>query len=90
MATLQDRTIGAFFLLIAFSVWIYYTIWVFVLPFIDEDHFIQCLFLDREYAILLPTLFITFGLSAVGGFMGWVLLKTKAQKNTRIQNKKTS
>ncbi|KAG9477812.1 hypothetical protein GDO78_013016, partial [Eleutherodactylus coqui] len=55
-ATGGDRLAGVG--LVAFSavLFLYYTVWVICLPFIDSEHVIHSFFLPREYAVLLPLL----------------------------------
>ncbi|TRZ14722.1 hypothetical protein HGM15179_012386 [Zosterops borbonicus] len=54
MATATDQLVG--FGLVAFSLvlFVYYTLWIIVLPFIDSDHGIHQYFLPREYAVIIP------------------------------------
>ncbi|OXB69154.1 hypothetical protein ASZ78_009630 [Callipepla squamata] len=54
MATATDRAVG--FGLVAFSLalFVYYTLWIVALPFIDSDHSIHRYFLPREYAVIIP------------------------------------
>ncbi|MGH0182204.1 UNVERIFIED_CONTAM: hypothetical protein FKN15_008988 [Acipenser sinensis] len=42
--------------LVGFSLllFIYFTLWVIVLPFVDSDHVIHGYFLPREYSVILP------------------------------------
>lgn len=47
----------------------YYTIWVIILPFVEEDHVVHKFFLDRFYAIAVP---ITLACIAVLGLVGFV------------------
>ncbi|KAI9182995.1 Dolichol phosphate-mannose biosynthesis regulatory protein [Blastocladiella emersonii ATCC 22665] len=75
MASAQDKAVGSVFILIAAIVWLYYTTWVFVLPFVDADHFLHSFFLAREYAILLPTLLLVVGVTGIGGFIGMSVVK---------------
>uniref|UniRef100_A0A8C1V720 Dolichol phosphate-mannose biosynthesis regulatory protein n=1 Tax=Cyprinus carpio TaxID=7962 RepID=A0A8C1V720_CYPCA len=53
-ATGADQAVG--FGLVGFSLLLftYYTIWVIVLPFVDNDHVIHSYFLPREYSVILP------------------------------------
>lgn len=69
-------------LAIASAAFGYYTVWVFVLPFVSSTSILQSLFLPRDYAIKLPFLLLLLGLLAVGLFIGSVLIKNaeKAKK----------
>ncbi|CAM4568287.1 unnamed protein product, partial [Eretmochelys imbricata] len=56
MATAMDQLVG--FGLVAFSLllFVYYTIWIIILPFIDSDHGIHKFFLPREYSVTIPVI----------------------------------
>lgn len=75
-------------LAIATAVFSYYTIWVFVLPFVDENNFLQYFFLPRDYAIKLPFLLLLLAGLGVGSFIGNVLIKN-AQKEKLKKSKKS-
>uniref|UniRef100_A0A8C4YJW8 Dolichol phosphate-mannose biosynthesis regulatory protein n=1 Tax=Gopherus evgoodei TaxID=1825980 RepID=A0A8C4YJW8_9SAUR len=55
-ATAMDQLVG--FGLVAFSLllFVYYTIWIIILPFIDSDHGIHKFFLPREYSVTIPVI----------------------------------
>ncbi|KNE58384.1 hypothetical protein AMAG_03963 [Allomyces macrogynus ATCC 38327] len=87
MATAQDQAVGGLFLFIATAVWLYYTAWVFLLPFADADHFLHALFLPREYAILIPTALLVVGVSGIAGFIALSVAKSNAKKKAKAQKK---
>ncbi|CAL0312891.1 unnamed protein product [Lupinus luteus] len=74
---LADRTVGFLLTLISLSIFTYYTFWVIILPFVDDDHFVHKYFLPREYAILIPVSAGVALLSFLSIFIGFVMLKSK-------------
>ena len=54
MQQIFDKLVGLAMLAVATAVFAYYTIWVFVLPFVDESNVLQSFFLPRDFAIKLP------------------------------------
>lgn len=70
-------------LAVAAVVFTYYTAWVFVLPFVDEDNILNSFFLPREYAIKLPLLLLAIAGLGVGTFVGKVLVKNQQKKNSK-------
>lgn len=74
-------------LAVATGVFIYYSAWVFVLPFVDEDNFIQSFFLPREYAATIPLMLLLVAGLFLASFIGMVLLK-KSEKEKLKQTKK--
>ncbi|XP_040180741.1 dolichol phosphate-mannose biosynthesis regulatory protein [Rana temporaria] len=83
MATGSDRLTGAG--LVAFStvLFIYYTVWVICLPFIDSDHVIHSYFLPREYAVLLPLVAALILLLLIGIFVTYVMWKSRSPKKSQ-------
>ncbi|QPG74325.1 hypothetical protein FOA43_001652 [Brettanomyces nanus] len=82
-----DQLIGLLMLLAATAIFVYYSIWTFVLPFLDEDQFIQKFFLPREYAIKIPVVLLIIGVTLIGIFISNVLIKsTKKKSKGKKQN----
>lgn len=75
-------------LAVATGVFSYYTAWVFLLPFLDEDNILQSFFLPRSYAIKLPLVLLVLAILAVGTFVGKVLIKN-AEKERLKKSKKS-
>lgn len=75
-------------LAVATGVFSYYTAWVFLLPFLDDDNILQSFFLPRDYAIKLPLLLLVLAILGVGTFVGNVLVKN-AQKEKLKKSKKS-
>ncbi|RDY12798.1 Dolichol-phosphate mannose synthase subunit 2, partial [Mucuna pruriens] len=77
---LADRAVGFLLSFISVSIFTYYTFWVIILPFVDDDHFVHKYFLPQEYAILIP---VSAGVALVcflSIFIGFVMLKSKKKK----------
>lgn len=71
---------------VATAVFGYYTIWVFVLPFVDESSDINKLFLPRQYAITIPLVLLIIGGVGVVSFIANVLIKEANKK--KLKSKK--
>ncbi|XP_053939892.1 dolichol phosphate-mannose biosynthesis regulatory protein isoform X1 [Cuculus canorus] len=76
-ATLTDQVVG--FGLVAFSLvlFVYYTLWIIILPFIDSDHGIHQYFLPREYAVIIPVVAGLILLLFIGVFVMVVMWKSR-------------
>lgn len=68
---------------VAAFVFTYYTTWVFVLPFINEDNILNQFFLPRDYAIKLPILLLFVAALGVGTFVGKVLIKNQQKQKSK-------
>lgn len=86
MQQIFDKLVGLVMLAVATAVFVYYTAWVFVLPFVDESNQLQSFFLPRDYAIKLPIVLLVLAGTAVGTFIGSVLVK----KSKKAKSKKTN
>ncbi|XP_072738820.1 dolichol phosphate-mannose biosynthesis regulatory protein [Ciconia boyciana] len=77
MATATDQVVG--FSLVAFSLvlFVYYTLWIIILPFIDSDHVIHQYFLPREYAVIIPVVAGLLLLLFIGVFIMVVMWKSR-------------
>ncbi|XP_043929371.1 dolichol phosphate-mannose biosynthesis regulatory protein-like [Protopterus annectens] len=53
----------------------YYTIWVIVLPFVDEEHVIHSYFLPQEFAVLINAVAGLLLVLFVGAFIAAVMWK---------------
>jgi dolichyl-phosphate mannosyltransferase polypeptide 2 regulatory subunit len=67
-------------LLLATFIFVYYTAWTFVTPFLSEDNFLQNFFLPRYYAIALPVTALILGVCVVTTFIGLVIIKSAQKK----------
>ncbi|KAK7386623.1 hypothetical protein VNO78_26957 [Psophocarpus tetragonolobus] len=77
---LADRAVGFLLSFISLSIFTYYTFWVIILPFVDDDHFVHKYFLPQEYAILIPVSAGVALLCFLSMFIGFVMLKSKKKK----------
>ncbi|AFR97643.1 dolichyl-phosphate mannosyltransferase polypeptide 2, regulatory subunit [Cryptococcus neoformans C23] len=78
MAT-SDKLLGGAMLFIAAFVFVYYTIWALLLPFLPPTSTIPSYFPPRSYAIKLPIFLLLTGVCGVTLFFGRVML-TEARK----------
>ncbi|WWC59284.1 uncharacterized protein I303_101835 [Kwoniella dejecticola CBS 10117] len=76
----SDKLLGGAMLFVAAFVFIYYTIWALLLPFISSDSSIHTLFPPREWAIKLPLLLLLSGITAVGLFFTKVMFSEARKK----------
>ncbi|KAH7652983.1 Dolichyl-phosphate beta-D-mannosyltransferase protein [Dioscorea alata] len=77
---LADKVVGFLLSAISLTIFIYYTFWVIILPFVETDHFIHGYFLPQEFAILIPVFAGVALLCFLCVFVGYVMLKSKAKK----------
>ncbi|KAI7907444.1 dolichol phosphate-mannose biosynthesis regulatory [Cokeromyces recurvatus] len=67
MSTL-DRLVGGAAFAAAMFIFIYFTTWTFVTPFLDENSSLQKYFLPHEFAIYLPATLLIAGISVIIAF----------------------
>ncbi|THX20467.1 hypothetical protein D6D17_00650 [Aureobasidium pullulans] len=80
--------VGASMLIVATTVFLYYTIWTLVMPFVDSSHPSQSLFPPRVWAIRLPVILILVGGAVVGSFLSLIMIKSNRQKALKAQKSK--
>ncbi|KAL7909641.1 dolichol phosphate-mannose biosynthesis regulatory protein [Trichoderma velutinum] len=73
-------------MLVAASViFLYYTIWTLLMPFVDYDHPLQNLFLPRVWAIRIPVILLLLGSAVVGSFVGMVMIRSNQKKAAKAK-----
>ncbi|KXL49786.1 hypothetical protein M433DRAFT_158454 [Acidomyces richmondensis BFW] len=70
-------------LILASIVFLYYTIWTLLLPFVDESHPLQSLFPPRVWAIRIPVILLLLGGAVVGSFLSIVMIRSNHKKARR-------
>ncbi|EGS20686.1 putative dolichol phosphate-mannose biosynthesis regulatory protein [Thermochaetoides thermophila DSM 1495] len=79
MGTL-DKLVGLAMLVVATVVFLYYTIWTLLMPFVDSDHPLQNFFPPRVWAIRIPVILILLGSAVVGSFLSVVMIRSNRKK----------
>uniref|UniRef100_A0A6J0TSK6 Dolichol phosphate-mannose biosynthesis regulatory protein n=1 Tax=Pogona vitticeps TaxID=103695 RepID=A0A6J0TSK6_9SAUR len=77
MATSADQLVGYGLVAFSLTLFIYYTIWIIVLPFIESDHVIHTYFLPREYSVIIPVVAGLLLLLFVGTFIAIIMWKNR-------------
>uniref|UniRef100_A0A3Q3VRI6 Dolichol phosphate-mannose biosynthesis regulatory protein n=1 Tax=Mola mola TaxID=94237 RepID=A0A3Q3VRI6_MOLML len=53
-ATGVDQAVGMSLVVFSLLLFTYYSVWVIILPFVDNVHVLHKYFLPREYSVILP------------------------------------
>ncbi|PWI74887.1 dolichol phosphate-mannose biosynthesis regulatory protein [Purpureocillium lilacinum] len=80
-----DKLVGLAMLVAATVVFLYYTIWTLLMPFVDDDHPLQNFFLPRVWAIRIPVILILLGSAVVGSFLGMVMIRSNRKKAAKAK-----
>ncbi|TKX27500.1 dolichol phosphate-mannose biosynthesis regulatory protein [Elsinoe australis] len=80
-----DQLVGLSMLLAATAVFVYYTVWTLIMPFVDDSHPSQSLFLPRVWAIRIPVMLILLGGAVVGSFLSVVMIRSNRKKALKAQ-----
>ncbi|KAM3586841.1 hypothetical protein VKS41_001896 [Umbelopsis sp. WA50703] len=83
MANGKDKAVGAAAFSIAVSVFVYYTTWVLIMPFVDADHPLHGYFPANEYRIRIPLMILVVGLTVICSFLALVMIKSKSKKTKK-------
>jgi len=71
-----DKLAGIAMLLVATVVFLYYSIWTLLMPFVDAGHPLHDLFPPRVWAIRIPAILMLMGLALVGSFVSVVMIRS--------------
>ncbi|KAF1353389.1 dolichol phosphate-mannose biosynthesis regulatory [Delphinella strobiligena] len=82
------QLVGASMLIASTAVFLYYTIWALIMPFVDPMHPSQSLFPPRVWAIRIPVILILVGGAVVGSFLSLVMIKSNRKKALKAQKAK--
>lgn len=80
-----DKLVGLAMLVAATVVFLYYTIWTLLMPFVDDDHPLQNFFLARVWAIRIPVILLLVGSAVVGSFLGIVMIRSNRKKAAKAK-----
>ncbi|KAG8624167.1 hypothetical protein KVT40_009143 [Elsinoe batatas] len=83
-----DQLVGLSMLLVATGVFVYYTVWTLIMPFVDDSHPSQSFFLPRVWAIRIPVMLILLGGAVVGSFLSVVMIRSNRKKALKAQQAK--
>ncbi|KAF2160483.1 hypothetical protein M409DRAFT_29104 [Zasmidium cellare ATCC 36951] len=82
-----DRLVGLAMLIIASTVFLYYTVWTLLMPFVDDSHPVQHLFPPRVWAIRIPVILLLLGGAVVGSFLSIVMIRSNRKKALKAKQK---
>ncbi|OCK92368.1 dolichyl-phosphate mannosyltransferase polypeptide 2 [Cenococcum geophilum 1.58] len=85
-----DRLVGLAMLIAASAVFLYYTIWTLLMPFVDEDQSLHSLFPPRVWAIRIPVILILLFSTVVGSFLSVVMIRSNRRKALKAKAKKAN
>ncbi|ORZ18915.1 dolichol-phosphate mannosyltransferase 2 [Absidia repens] len=77
MGTGIDKLIGTVGFFVSSSLFIYYTVWVLLMPFVDDGHFLHNYFPNSRHAIRIPLVIMILTLTIIFTFLGTVMVKSK-------------
>ncbi|KAH8595547.1 dolichol phosphate-mannose biosynthesis regulatory protein, partial [Bisporella sp. PMI_857] len=72
-------------LLAASFVFLYYTIWTLLMPFVDEIHPLQNFFPLRVWAIRIPVILILLASAVVGSFLSVVMIRSNRKRAAKVK-----
>lgn len=75
-----DKLVGLAMLIAATAVFLYYTTWTLLMPFVDPGHPLHDLFPPRVWAIRIPVILILLGSAVVGSFLSVVMIQSNRKR----------
>ncbi|MCJ1309158.1 hypothetical protein MMC25_002813 [Agyrium rufum] len=80
-----DKLVGMAMLVVATTVFLYYTTWTLLMPFVDDDHPLQSFFPPRVWAIRIPVILMLLGSAVVGSFLSVVMIRSNRKKAAKAR-----
>ncbi|MCJ1446251.1 MAG: hypothetical protein MMC23_006756 [Stictis urceolatum] len=80
-----DQLVGLAMLVAATVVFLYYTTWTLLMPFVDNGHPLHDLFPPRVWAIRIPVILILLGSAVVGSFLSVVMIRSNKKKAAKAK-----
>ncbi|OJJ86698.1 dolichol phosphate-mannose biosynthesis regulatory protein [Aspergillus glaucus CBS 516.65] len=77
--------VGSVMLLVATAIFLYYTAWTLLMPFVDPGHPLHGLFPPRVWAIRIPVFLTLLGSAVVGTFIGIVMISSNKKKAAKAK-----
>ncbi|ODM24123.1 hypothetical protein SI65_01713 [Aspergillus cristatus] len=77
--------VGSVMLLVATAIFLYYTAWTLLMPFVDPGHPLHDLFPPRVWAIRIPVFLTLLGSAVVGTFIGIVMINSNKKKTAKAK-----
>ncbi|KAL4802715.1 dolichol phosphate-mannose biosynthesis regulatory [Aspergillus unguis] len=72
-------------LLAATAIFLYYTAWTLLMPFVDPGHPLHAFFLPRVWAIRIPVFLTLLGSAVVGTFIAIVMINSNKKKEAKAK-----
>ncbi|KAL9134537.1 MAG: hypothetical protein Q9175_004280 [Cornicularia normoerica] len=80
-----DRLVGLAMLIVATTVFLYYTAWTLLMPFVDQGHPLHDFFPPRVWAIRIPVILILLASAVVGSFLSVVMIRSNRKKAAKAR-----
>ncbi|KAI9166689.1 dolichyl-phosphate mannosyltransferase polypeptide 2, regulatory subunit [Paramyrothecium foliicola] len=80
-----DQLVGLAMLVVASVVFLYYSVWTLLMPFVDDDQTLHNFFPPRVWAIRIPVILILLGSAVVGSFLGMVMIRSNQKKAAKAK-----
>ncbi|EEA21318.1 dolichol phosphate-mannose biosynthesis regulatory protein [Talaromyces pinophilus] len=77
--------VGSAMLLVATAIFLYYTAWTLLMPFVDQGHPLHDLFPPRVWAIRIPVILTLLGSTVVGSFLGIMMIRSSRKKAAKAK-----
>lgn len=80
-----EKLVGLAMLVVATVIFLYYTIWTLLMPFVDSDHPLQSFFPARVWAIRIPVILLLIGFAVVGSFVSVVMIRSNRRHVRKVE-----
>ena len=83
---MYSKIIGYFLLIITILLYIYYTLWVYLKPFLNKNNFLNNFFFDKYWAIAIPCYGACIIYTIIMIFIGLVFILSYKYEEEKTKN----
>ncbi|CAG9319783.1 dpm2 [Blepharisma stoltei] len=77
---MSSKAFGGALMLAGITIFVYYTFWLVVTPYLDTQSFIHNFYPPREWAMQGPKFLLIFGVVTLSGLIGYLFMSTRKPK----------
>ncbi|XP_014783491.1 dolichol phosphate-mannose biosynthesis regulatory protein-like [Octopus bimaculoides] len=85
MVTSLDQTVGWGLMFLAATIFVYYSIWVIILPFLGPNQKLHSFFPPQFYAVAFPLVLMSVALVIIGLTMTVIIVRSKLKAKPKSE-----
>jgi len=79
----RDKAVGVFLITASALIFVYYTCWVVILPFVPPSTVLHDFFPSQTYAVAIPATILSVAITSIMFVAGFVIMREKASSKQK-------